>query len=196
MMTIKEKVKSILSEHPYTKEEPIDKWFEQVLIDVLFEVKEQQEEKLSQKADKIDIKLLIERSDEKFLMLQKEMNTRFEAVNVRFETLQKEMNTRFEAMNARFETLQKEMNTRFEAVNMRFEAMNVRFETLQKEMNTRFENMQKEMNARFEGVNARFEGVNARFEAIEKRFTALQWMIGVGFTLLAIMMTLSNFIKK
>jgi hypothetical protein len=150
MMTIKEKVKSILSEHPYTKEEPIDKWFEQVLIDVLFEVKEQQEEKLSQKADKIDIKLLIERSDEKFLMLQKE-------TNIRFESMQKETNTRFEA--------------------------------LQKEMNTRFEALQKEMNARFEGVNA-------RFEAVEKRFTALQWMIGVGFTLLAIIMTLSNFIKK
>jgi hypothetical protein len=49
-------------------------------------------------------------------------------------------------------------------------------------MNTRFEAMQREMNT--------------RFEAVEKRFSALQWMIGIGFTLLAIIMTLSNFIKK
>jgi DNA anti-recombination protein RmuC len=167
-MKIKDKVKSILAEHPLNDNQKLDKWIEEVFVHFYQEIKEEQEEKLDQKADKIDIKLLIERSDEKFLALQKEMNTRFEAMNVRFETLQKEMNTRFEAMNVRFETLQKEMNTRFEA--------------MQKEMNTRFEAVHKEMNA--------------RFEAVEKRFNAVQWMIGVGFTLLAIMMTLSNFIKK
>jgi chaperonin cofactor prefoldin len=174
-MKIKDKVKSILADHPLNDNQKLDKWIEEVFVHFYQEIKEEQEEKLDQKADKIDIKLLIERNDEKFLALQKEMNTRFEAMNVRFETLQKEMNTRFEAMNVRFETLQKEMNTRFEAIN-------VRFETLQKEMNTRFEAVHKEMNA--------------RFEAVEKRFNAVQWMIGVGFTLLAIMMTLSNFIKK
>ena len=145
-MKVREKVKNILESNPFDKKQEFDKWLEQVLIHVLEEIKEEQEEKLEQKADKIDIKLLIERSDDKFISLQKEMNTRF-------ETLQKEMNTRFEAVNTRFEAMQKE-------------------------------------------INARFEAVNARFEAIEKRFSSLQWMIGVGFTLLAIMMTLSNFIKK
>jgi len=138
-MKVREKVKNILESNPFDKKQEFDKWLEQVLIHVLEEIKEEQEEKLEQKADKIDIKLLIERSDDKFISLQKEMNTRFEA--------------------------------------------------MQKEMNARFEAMQKE-------INARFEAVNTRFEAIEKRFSSLQWMIGVGFTLLAIMMTLSNFIKK
>ena len=138
-MKVKDKIKSILAEHPVNDNQKLDKWLEEVFVHFYQEIKEEQEEKLDQKADKIDIKLLIERSDEKFLALQKEMN-------VRFESLQKEMNTRFEAMNVRFEAMQKEMN--------------------------------------------------ARFEAVEKRFTAVQWMIGIGFTLLAIMMTLSNFIKK
>ena len=63
-------------------------------------------------------------------------------------------------------------------------------------MNTRFDTSQKEMNARFEAVNARFEAVNVRFEALEKRFLVVQWMIGIGFTLLAAIMTLTNFIRK
>jgi len=138
-MKVKDKINRIFEEHPFDNQQPVEKWFQQILWQVLQEVKEDHEENLSQKADKTDIKMLIERSDEKFQIIQKEMNTRFEAMNVRFETLQREMNTRFE-------TMQKEMNT--------------------------------------------------RFEAVEKRFSSLQWMIGIGFTLLAIMMTLSNFIKK
>jgi len=88
---------------------------------VILKLNEEQNEKLEHKADKIDIKQLIERSDEKF-------------------------------------------------------------ETLQKEMNTRSEALQKEMNARFEAINA-------RFEAIEKRFATLQWMIGIGFTAIFLMIT-------
>jgi len=49
-------------------------------------------------------------------------------------------------------------------------------------MNTRSEALQKEMNARFEAINA-------RFEAIEKRFATLQWMIGIGFTAIFLMIT-------
>ena len=149
-MKLRDKVKNVIAHHPYQKEEAIEKWFEGIILDILEEIKEEQTQNLSEKADKIDIKLLIERSDEKFQQNQKEMNTRFEA-------MQKEMNLRFEVMNTRFDSLQKEMNIRFDAT-------------------------QKESNA--------------RFESLEKRFLVVQWMIGVGFTLLAIMMTLFNFIKK
>ena len=76
-----------------------------------------------------------------------------------------------------------------EDIKQLIELSNTRFEALHKEMNTRFEAMQKEMNARFEAVNA-------RFEAIEKRFTTLQWTIGIGFTAIFLIISLSNIFKN
>jgi len=104
----------------------------------------------------------------KFESLQREMNARFETMNNRFEALQKEM-------NARFEALQKEMNARFEAVDKRFEAMDKRFEAMDK---------------RFEAVEKRFEAMDKRFEAMEKRLTFIQWFIGIGFSLLTLIVAL------
>jgi hypothetical protein len=46
--------------------------------------------------------------------------------NARFEALEKNTNTRFDAVNARFEGV----NARFDAVNARFDDMNRRFEDL------------------------------------------------------------------
>jgi DNA anti-recombination protein RmuC len=117
-----------------------------------------------------------EAAEKRFESLQREMN-------VKFESLQREMNARFETMNNRFEALQKEMNARFETMNNRFEA-------LQKEMNARFEALQKEMNARFEAVDKRFEAMDKRFEAMEKRLTFIQWFIGIGFSLLTLIVAL------
>ena len=104
----------------------------------------------------------------KFESLQREMNARFETMNNRFEALQKEM-------NARFEALQKEMNARFEAVDKRFEAMDKRFEAVEK---------------RFEAMDKRFEAMDKRFEAMEKRLTFIQWFIGIGFSLLTLIVAL------
>jgi len=78
------------------------------------------------------------------------------------------MNARFEAQDKRFETLQREMNARFEAQDKRFE-------TLQREMNARFEAQEK------------------RFEAMDRRFSFLQWFIGIGFSVLTILLTLFRF---
>jgi hypothetical protein len=47
------------------------------------------------------------------------------------------------------------------------------------------------MEARFEAIEARFE---SRFEEIDKRFTHMQWTIGLGFTLLAALMGVFNFL--
>ncbi|WP_448384492.1 hypothetical protein [Desulfosoma sp.] len=115
--------------------------------------------------------------------------------------------TRFEAAERRFESLQREMNARFEAMDKRFEAMDKRFEALQREMNARFEAMDKRFEAvdkRFEAVDKRFEAVdkrfealqremNARFEAMDKRFVVLQWMIGLGFSLVTVFMGFLKF---
>ncbi len=47
----------------------------------------------------------------------------------------------------------------------------------------RFEAIMRETSARFEAMDKRFEAVDKRFEAMDKRFAALQWMMGLGFTL-------------
>jgi chaperonin cofactor prefoldin len=56
------------------------------------------------------------------------------------------------------------------------------------------------MEKRFEGVDKRFEAVEKRFEAVDKRFddmnhrfTQVQWMMGLGFTVLAALMGVFNF---
>ena len=126
-----------------------------------------------QRAKELSLIERIVRVEEELRALREIEIARFEAAEKRFESLQREMNAKFESlqreMNARFEALQKEMNTRFEA--------------LQKEMNARFEALQKEMNARFEAVDK-------RFEAMEKRLTFIQWFIGIGFSLLTLIVAL------
>jgi len=51
------------------------------------------------------------------------------------------------------------------------------------------------MNARFEAMNARFEAMDKRFESLERRFNFMQWLIVVGFSFLAILITLFGFLK-
>jgi hypothetical protein len=62
---------------------------------------------------------------------------------------------------------------------------------LRQTMEVRFESMEKRFEARFEAIDARFESMEirfeARFESMEKRFTALQWFMGIGFTIISIL---------
>jgi len=89
-----------------------------------------------------------------------------------------------------------EMNIRFETV---IKEMNIRFEAIIKEMNIRFEAQKQESDARFEAINTRFEALikemNTRFEALDKRLNFLQWLIGIGITLLGGLITLLNFLR-
>ncbi len=59
--------------------------------------------------------------------------------------------------------------------------------------------MMREMNARFEAIDKRFETLEKanqqRFEAIEKRFDFIKWLITIGFSFLAFLITLFNFLK-
>lgn len=75
---------------------------------------------------------------------------------------------------------------------------NTHFEALQKEMNIRFESIQQEMSSNRKETNTRFEALqkimDIRFEAIDKRFNQQNWLIGMMFTLLAILMTILNYI--
>lgn len=83
------------------------------------------------------------------------------------------MDERFAAQDRKFEALQKQMDVRFAAQDRHFEA-------LQKQMDVRFEALQKLMDERFEAQNRRFEDMN-------KRFDSMQRLIGVGFTVLAVL---------
>jgi hypothetical protein len=118
---------------------------------------------------------------ERLIRLEDELKALRIEMNIRFETVIKEMNIRFEAiikeMNLRFEAQKQESDARFEAINTRFEAINARFEAI----NTRFEALIKEMNTRFEALN--------------KRLNFLQWLIGIGITLLGGLITLLNFFR-
>jgi uncharacterized circularly permuted ATP-grasp superfamily protein len=47
----------------------------------------------------------------------------------------------------------------------------------------------EEVDKRFEDVNKRFEDMNNRFEDMDKRFSTLTWMIGIGFVVVASLVT-------
>ena len=81
--------------------------------------------------------------------LQKEMIVRFEAMDERFVVLQREMDRRFGVIEKRFEAMDKRfeaMEKRFEVIEKRFEAMDERFELLQREMDKRFESVEKHLS--------------------------------------------------
>jgi len=65
-----------------------------------------------------------------------------------------------------------EMHARFDAVDKRFDAV----------------------NQRFEDVNRRFEDQNKRFDDMNNRFTHMFRFMSLGFTLLAVLMTIFNFL--
>ena len=67
----------------------------------------------------------------------------------------------------------------------RFEQVDKRFEMMMQQMEKRFEEMRQDMNRRFEEMR---QDMNQRFEQIDKRFSVIQWMIGVGFTVMVVVM--------
>jgi len=52
----------------------------------------------------------------------------------------------------------------------------------------------KFMEQQFEQVNRRFEQVDKRFEEVDKRFAMLQWFMGLGFSGIAVLMALFNYL--
>lgn len=86
-------------------------------------------------------------------------------------------------MHADIRALLTEMHARFDAVDKRFDAVNQRFE----EQNQRFEALQTQMDRRFEDQNKRFDDMNTRF-------TQMFRFVSIGFTLLALLMTVYNFL--
>ena len=80
-------------------------------------------------------------------------------------------------------TIAETMKEGFRRIDERFAAVDKRFEAVDK----RFEDMQALMNARFEAVDKRFEDVN-------RRFTMMFSFMTVGFTVMAILMSVYQFL--
>ncbi|MDE0471290.1 MAG: hypothetical protein OXH57_05065 [Ekhidna sp.] len=43
---------------------------------------------------------------------------------------------------------------------------------------------------KFDAVDGKFDAVNEKFTSIDQRFTSIQWMIGISFTALGILIVL------
>ena len=74
---------------------------------------------------------------------------------------------------------------RIERIEERLAALDQKFVTLQQEMVV----LQQELKAQRELMDARFRAVDVRFEDMNKRFNGMQWLVGGGFVLLALLMT-------
>ena len=53
----------------------------------------------------------------------------------------------------------------------------------------------QEMAAQRRETAIRFDAVDKRFEAVDKHFNSIQWFLGFGFSLIAILMALFKFLK-
>jgi len=56
--------------------------------------------------------------------------------------------------------------------------------------------LEEELKALREIEKAHFEATEKRFEAMDKRFSLLQWFIGIGFSVLALLLTLFRFYPR
>ncbi len=96
--------------------------------------------------------------------------------------LEEELKAQRQIMETRFDAVDK----RFESVDKRFESVDKRFESVDK----RFEDLIHQMDTRFEAVDRRFDDL-VRY--MDKRFSNMQWVMGLGFTLVAGLMAVFNF---
>ena len=62
------------------------------------------------------------------------------------------------------------------------------------QMDKRFELLTGQMDKRFEQVDKRFEQVDKRFESIDSRFNRLTGLISLGFLVITVLITISQFL--
>ena len=89
-----------------------------------------------------------------------------------------------------------QIDKRFEAVDKRFEAVDKRFEDMMHFIDKRFEDMIHFIDKRFEAIDKRFEDMNNRFGDMNKRFNSLQWFMGIGFSFLALLITVLSYFAR
>jgi len=113
---------------------------------------------------------------ERMVRVEEELKSQRQLMDERFGF----MEHRFAAMDKRFEEMLDHTNSRFDAVDKRFEEM-------LGHTNSRFDAVDKRFEENVEQTNTRFADLTAQMNA---RFTALSWMIGVGFVVITSLTTL------
>ena len=81
-----------------------------------------------------------------------------------------------EASSALLQIIEIKMSDFKSYIEQKFDAMDEKFEQKFASMNDKFEQ--------------KFTSIEQRFTAIEQRFTSIQWMIGISFTALGILIVL------
>ncbi len=145
-----------------------------------------------------ETKTLEEKSltEQHLIILEEELRHQREIIHINYDVT----NRGFEQVDKRFEEMLQYTNKRFDQVDKRFEDlihyMDKRFEQVDK----RFEEMLQYMDKRFDQVDKRFEDMlhymDKRFDQVEKRFNSMQWMIGIGFSAIAVLMTILKIFAK
>jgi hypothetical protein len=72
-----------------------------------------------------------------------------------------------------------------------FARMDKRFEELIHHTDTRFQDLIHQMDKRFEQVDKRFEDL---IHHMDKRFSLIQWTMGIGFTMMTVLMSVYHFL--
>jgi predicted nucleic acid-binding Zn-ribbon protein len=85
-----------------------------------------------------------------------------------------------------------------EVMEERFGKMDERFDAMQNQMDKRFEAQRELSNERFEAMDKRFEAMqnqmDKRFDAMDKRFSFNQRILGIGFTAIALLIVVLNYL--
>jgi hypothetical protein len=88
--------------------------------------------------------------------------------------------TRVTRVETSLEFLAKQMIEGFERMDKRFEQIDKRFEELIHHTDTRFQDLIHQMDK--------------RFEQVDKRFSLIQWTMGIGFTMITVLMSVYQFL--
>jgi DNA anti-recombination protein RmuC len=100
-----------------------------------------------------------------------------------------------EMMNKRFEEQREYTDKRFQEL---MQYADKRFEEQKEYTDKKFEELLHYSDKRFEDMNRRFEEIihysDKRFDDMNKKFNLLTWLIGIGFTVVTVLITVFRFI--
>ncbi len=52
------------------------------------------------------------------------------------------------------------------------------------------------LKSQFDGLKSQFDGLKSQFDGLKSQFSFMQWVIGLGFAVIAILITVMPFIKS
>lgn len=98
--------------------------------------------------------------------------------------------------------VEEQLNAQRDLMQQGFDHMEKRLTEQREEMIWRFEQVDKrlsQVDKRLDQVDKRFEQINKRFDQVDKRFeslfTRLTVIMGIGFTMMTVLITVFKFIK-